>query len=127
VRPHRDAEAGRVVALDKTSALLSGMASTMLRFKTDQPLPPAVAPLARVTGRIVQLKAHDAPRWSRCWPRCARRREGRGPGDRPCRPGGRVPADHGRQPLMFAGAGTLFRKEVLRFWSVAFQTVAARS
>jgi ABC-2 type transport system ATP-binding protein len=53
-------KAGRVVALDKTSALLSGMASTMLRFKTDQPLPPAVAPLARVTGRIVQLKAHDA-------------------------------------------------------------------
>ena len=25
----------------------------------------------------------------------------------------------------FAGAGTLFRKEVLRFWKVAFQTVAA--
>jgi ABC-2 type transport system ATP-binding protein len=51
---------GRVVALDKTSALLSGMASTMLRFKTDQPLPETIAPLARVTGRIVQLKAHDA-------------------------------------------------------------------
>jgi len=53
-------KAGRVVALDKTSALLSGMASTMLRFKTDQPLPAALAPLARVTGRIVQMKAHDA-------------------------------------------------------------------
>jgi ABC-2 type transport system permease protein len=26
---------------------------------------------------------------------------------------------------LFAGAGTLFRKEVLRFWKVAFQTVAA--
>ena len=51
---------GRVVALDRTSALLSGMASTMLRFKTDQALPAAVLPLARVTGRIVQLKAHDA-------------------------------------------------------------------
>jgi len=51
---------GRVVALDKTSALLSGMASTMLRFKTDQPLPAALAGQARVTGRIVQLKAHDA-------------------------------------------------------------------
>jgi ABC-2 type transport system ATP-binding protein len=51
---------GRVVALDKTSALLSGMASTMLRFKTDQALPPAIAQRARVTGRIVQLKAHDA-------------------------------------------------------------------
>jgi len=51
---------GRVVALDKTSALLSGMASTMLRFKTDQALPPGLARGARVTGRIVQLKARDA-------------------------------------------------------------------
>jgi ABC-2 type transport system ATP-binding protein len=51
---------GRVVALDDTSALLSGMASTMLRFKTDQPLPPELAARARITGRIVQAKAHDA-------------------------------------------------------------------
>ena len=51
---------GKVVALDKTSALLSGMASTMLRFKTDDALPPDVAAKARVTGRIAQVKAHDA-------------------------------------------------------------------
>ncbi len=51
---------GRVVALDKTSALLAGRAATMLRFKCDTPLPPALATNARVTGRIVQLKAHDA-------------------------------------------------------------------
>jgi ABC-2 type transport system ATP-binding protein len=51
---------GKVVALDRTSALLSGMASTMLRFKSDQPLPPRVAALARHTGRIVQVKARDA-------------------------------------------------------------------
>ena len=51
---------GRVVALDRTSALLAGTASTMLRFKTDQALPEAVAAQARVTGRIVQLTAHDA-------------------------------------------------------------------
>jgi ABC-2 type transport system ATP-binding protein len=51
---------GRVVALDKTSALLAGTASTMLRFKTDDALPPALAAQARITGRIVQLKAHDA-------------------------------------------------------------------
>ena len=51
---------GRVVALDKTSALLSGMASTMLRFKTDDALPPAIAATARVTGRIAQVKARDA-------------------------------------------------------------------
>jgi len=51
---------GRVVALDRTSALLAGTASTMLRFKTDAPLPPAVAAAARITGRVVQVKAHDA-------------------------------------------------------------------
>jgi ABC-2 type transport system ATP-binding protein len=51
---------GRLVALDKTSALLSGRASTMLRFKTDSVLPAALAPQSRVTGRIVQIKAHDA-------------------------------------------------------------------
>ena len=51
---------GRLVALDHTANLLSATASTMLRFKTDQALPPDLAPLARITGRIVQLKAHDA-------------------------------------------------------------------
>jgi len=51
---------GQVVALDRTANLLAGTASTMLRFKTDQPLPAAVAPQARVTGRIVQLTARDA-------------------------------------------------------------------
>ena len=51
---------GRVVALKRTAELLAGTASTMLRFKTDQPLPPTVATQARVTGRIVQLKARDA-------------------------------------------------------------------
>ena len=51
---------GRVVALDRTSNLLAGTASTMLRFKTDAPLPPEVAAAARVTGRIVQVKARDA-------------------------------------------------------------------
>jgi len=51
---------GRVVALDRTSALLAGTASTMLRFKMDAPLPPDLAAQARVTGRIVQIKAHDA-------------------------------------------------------------------
>jgi ABC-2 type transport system ATP-binding protein len=51
---------GRVVALDRTSALLAGTASTMLSFKTDKPLPPQLADRARVTGRIVQITAHDA-------------------------------------------------------------------
>jgi ABC-2 type transport system ATP-binding protein len=51
---------GRVVALDRTANLLAGTASTMLRFKTDDALPPAVAAHARVTGRIAQVSAHDA-------------------------------------------------------------------
>ncbi|MEY8879093.1 MAG: ABC transporter ATP-binding protein [Leptothrix sp. (in: b-proteobacteria)] len=51
---------GRVVALDRTSNLLAGTASTMLRFKTDDVLPPALAAMARVTGRIAQVSARDA-------------------------------------------------------------------
>jgi len=51
---------GQVVALDRTSALLAGTASTMLHFKTDAPLPASLAAQSRVTGRIVQIKAHDA-------------------------------------------------------------------
>jgi ABC-2 type transport system ATP-binding protein len=51
---------GRVVALDSTSALLAGTASTMLRFKLDAALPPQLAAQSRVTGRTVQVKAHDA-------------------------------------------------------------------
>jgi ABC-2 type transport system ATP-binding protein len=51
---------GRVVALDRTSNLLAGTSSTMLRFKTDDALPASIAAHARVTGRIAQVKAHDA-------------------------------------------------------------------
>lgn len=51
---------GKVVALDRTSALLAGTASTMMRFKMDTPLPPELAAHARVTGRIVQVTTHDA-------------------------------------------------------------------
>lgn len=47
---------GQLVALESTSALLSGTgASNVLHFKTDQPLPPALAAQARITGRIVEL------------------------------------------------------------------------
>ena len=51
---------GKVVALDRTSALLAGTASTMLRFKMDASLPASLAGQSRVTGRIVQITAHDA-------------------------------------------------------------------
>jgi ABC-2 type transport system ATP-binding protein len=49
---------GRVIALEETSALLNDATANVLHFKTDQPLPPALAALARITGRIVQLPAH---------------------------------------------------------------------
>lgn len=51
---------GQVIALEKTSELLKRASAKVLRFKTDQTLPAALAPLARVTGRFVQLPAHDA-------------------------------------------------------------------
>lgn len=51
---------GQLVALDSTSALLAGTAHTMLRFRTDDPLPDALQAVARITGQIVQLPAHDA-------------------------------------------------------------------
>lgn len=51
---------GRVIALDRTSALLSRAAAHALRFKTDDALPPALAGRARVTGRIVELPAQDS-------------------------------------------------------------------
>ncbi len=51
-------KAGRLVALDRTSALLSNRSHQVLRFKTDVALPEGLD--ARVTGRIAQVKAHDA-------------------------------------------------------------------
>jgi ABC-2 type transport system ATP-binding protein len=51
---------GALVALERTADLLAATSSTMLRFRTDAPLPPGLAAQARVTGRSVQLKAHDA-------------------------------------------------------------------
>ncbi|HUR88445.1 MAG TPA: ABC transporter ATP-binding protein [Ramlibacter sp.] len=51
---------GRVVALERTSELLKTASSNVLRFKIDGVLPESFAAKARVTGRIVQLPAHDA-------------------------------------------------------------------
>ena len=51
---------GSVVALERTSTLLAGTAHTMLRFKTDHPLPASLAERARVTGRFAQVSARDA-------------------------------------------------------------------
>uniref|UniRef100_UPI0035AFF284 ABC transporter ATP-binding protein n=1 Tax=Ideonella sp. TaxID=1929293 RepID=UPI0035AFF284 len=51
---------GRIVALDRTANLLAATAGSVLRFKTDDALPPDMAAQARVTGRIAQVAAHDA-------------------------------------------------------------------
>jgi ABC-2 type transport system ATP-binding protein len=51
---------GQIVALERTSDLLKAATSQVLRFKLDGDLPPPLASMARVTGRIVQLPVHDA-------------------------------------------------------------------
>ncbi|TWO67927.1 ABC transporter ATP-binding protein [Caenimonas sedimenti] len=53
-------KAGKVVALERTSELLKAASSNVLRFKLDGALPREFEGKARVTGRIVQLPAHDA-------------------------------------------------------------------
>jgi ABC-2 type transport system ATP-binding protein len=53
-------KAGRMVALAHTSELLKAASSNVLRFKLDTALPAEFEGKARVTGRIVQLPAHDA-------------------------------------------------------------------
>jgi len=63
---------GRVVALESTSELLKSASSNVLRFKIDSALPPEFDGKARVTGRIVQLPAHDAHEIERYWPSFAR-------------------------------------------------------
>ena len=50
---------GRVVALDATSELLKAASGNVLVFKTDSPLPPAIAAQARITGRVVQLATQE--------------------------------------------------------------------
>jgi ABC-2 type transport system ATP-binding protein len=51
---------GRIVALDRTANLLAATKGSMLRFKTDDALPAALAAQARVTGRIAQIATRDA-------------------------------------------------------------------
>ena len=53
-------KAWQVVALNRTSELLKAASGSVLQFKTDAVLPAALASIARVTGRIVQLPAQDA-------------------------------------------------------------------
>ena len=53
-------KSGRVVALESTTDLLKSASSNVLRFKIDSALPPEFDGKARVTGRIVQLPAHNA-------------------------------------------------------------------
>ena len=51
---------GKIVTLSRMDDLLKSASSTVLQFKTDDALPETIAARARVTGRIVQIPAHDA-------------------------------------------------------------------
>ncbi|MBV2162983.1 MAG: ABC transporter ATP-binding protein, partial [Comamonas sp.] len=51
---------GQIVTLSRMDDLLKSASSTVLQFKTDDALPADLATRARVTGRIVQIPAHDA-------------------------------------------------------------------
>jgi ABC-2 type transport system ATP-binding protein len=51
---------GEVVRLSSMSDLLKSASANVLQFKTNHPLPEHLRVLARVTGRIVQIPAHDA-------------------------------------------------------------------
>ena len=51
---------GQLIALENTCDLLSRATPSVLRFKLDTPLPPALEAKARITGRIVQLPAPNA-------------------------------------------------------------------
>jgi ABC-2 type transport system ATP-binding protein len=53
-------KAGEVVALAPTAQLLSDASSNVLRFKLNGDLPPALQAKARVTGRVVQMRASSA-------------------------------------------------------------------
>ena len=51
---------GEVVKLSSMSDLLKSASANVLQFKTNSPLPEHLRTAARVTGRIVQMPAHDA-------------------------------------------------------------------
>src|SRR6185369_15439638 len=144
-RPHRDAEARprrgagphlgaarrhreHDAALQARQAAAAAAHRQRARHRADRPAHGARCARGRVDPR-----------------RAARRRlRARGPRDRPRRPRGRLPRDHARRDAgagggmsatalpspktetgVLAGARTLLYKEVLRFWKVSFQTVAA--
>ncbi|MGE8318114.1 MAG: ABC transporter ATP-binding protein [Comamonas sp.] len=51
---------GNIVALSTMAELLQGSSANVLQFKTDAALPPELAAISRVTGRIVQVPAADS-------------------------------------------------------------------
>ena len=148
-------KSGRVVALERTSELLKAASSNVLRFKLDGELPREFEDKARVTGRIVQLPAHDAHEIERYL--AVIRQAGLRVEDVEIRKADLedvfldVMSKHGGKasaaatspvanvdsvrgaareasaggPFLMTGWRTLFYKEVLRFWKVGFQTVAA--
>ena len=131
MRAHRHAEKqGRIVALDRTRRCWARL-QHVLRFKTDDACPP-------IWRRSARHRPHRQVRR-------ARRGRRRAPTAGRLRAAGVQVEDleigradledvfleimqgagHERRIEFGCRAGTLFRKEVLRFWKVSFQTVAA--
>ena len=129
-------KAGRVVALDRTQRAAQRASSNVLRFKTDGALPlGAGASGARITGRIVQLPAHDTHELEQLPGRHARGRRARSRTSRCARPTSRRCSSTSWRASRRPGGSAmiinaldwhaLLYKEMLRFWKVGFQTVAA--
>ncbi len=123
---------GRIVALDSTARLLADFSERVLRVKLDRATLPAslaaVAPRAMPRARGAFPIADVAARRAGASRAARGGRGGREPRGRRAGPRGRVREDHApRRPARrgMTGFPTLLHKEVLRFWKVSFQTVAA--
>jgi hypothetical protein len=120
--------AGKVVALERTSDLLKAASTNVLRFKLDGALPREFE--ARRGSPAASCNClPTTPTRSSCTCRSSGRRAARGGrGDPQAGPRGRVPGRDDRgagEGGSVTGWQTLLYKEVLRFWKVSFQTVAA--
>ena len=145
---------GRVVALERTSELLKAASSNVLRFKIDSALPPRIRRQGPGHGPHRAAAGARRPRdRTATWPSSGRRACGwktwrsarrtwrmcswtscpsmptvavSAPAAKPRRPlGSAVHEVTSVGAVPMTGWRTLFYKEVLRFWKVSFQTVAA--
>jgi ABC-2 type transport system ATP-binding protein len=98
VRAHRHAQAGARGGAGAHQRAAQGGFQQRAALQDRRRAAAGAGRQARVTGRIVQLPAHDAARSSSTWPPCARPAcRCRGHGDPQGRSGGCVPGCHGGQ------------------------------